>query len=234
MKFSFFIFFIFIVNNSFAWDFDISSNCSYAWEIQTCMEANKNWNRRSIENPICINSKNIVEIAGQIILDKEFKTQDKKIENYISMLEENKDYYFWKNSSENFLKAIDDIEAKFSLTWEYWKAYLDLCNPSKPNSILTQTINCFSGEIANKEAKKYFLEDTSCVALAMTKLEIYKQVTYDILKLNKNQVKKDEIKKYTQSQRTKYDKLLDIIMINIWYMERLWKKWPSKTKNPLK
>jgi len=49
----------------------------------------------------------------------------------------------------------------------------------------------------------------------MTKLEIYKQVTYDILKLNKNQVKKDEIKKYTQSQRTKYDKLLDIIMINI-------------------
>lgn len=233
MKFLFFIIFILFVNNVSAWDFDISPNCSYAGEIQSCVEANKNWTQRSIENPICINSKNKVEIAWQIILDKEFQTQDKKIENYLNSLEENKDYYFWKNAKESYLKAIDDIEAKFSFIWEYWKYYLDLCNPSKPNSILVQTMDCFSGEIANSEAKKYFLEDTNCIALAQTKLEIYKQVAYDILKLNKNQVRKDEIKKYTKSQRTKYDKLLDIIMINIGYIERLWKKWPSKTKNPL-
>jgi hypothetical protein len=34
-----------------------------------------------------------------------------------------------------------------------------------------------------------------------------------------------------QEERTKYDKLLEIVMVNVWFLERIWKKWPSKTKS---
>jgi hypothetical protein len=36
---------------------------------------------------------------------------------------------------------------------------------------------------------------------------------------------------YDQEIRTKYDKVIDLMMINLWYLERIRKKWPSKTKN---
>jgi hypothetical protein len=36
---------------------------------------------------------------------------------------------------------------------------------------------------------------------------------------------------YDQEIRTKYDKVIDLMMINLWYIERVWRKWPSKTKN---
>jgi hypothetical protein len=49
--------------------------------------------------------------------------------------------------------------------------------------------------------------------------------------LNQDQVASDEKKLYDQEIRTKYDKVLDLMMINIGYIERIRKKWPSKTKN---
>jgi len=49
----------------------------------------------------------------------------------------------------------------------------------------------------------------------LTKLEVFKTVSYDILKLNKRQIDKDEKKKNTQKRRKKYDKLLEIITVNI-------------------
>ena len=48
--------------------------------------------------------------------------------------------------------------------------------------------------------------------------------------MNKQQVLRDEKKLYEQENRTKYDGLLDIMMVNMWYFERIWQKWPSKTK----
>ncbi|MDR0772395.1 MAG: hypothetical protein LBF15_05210 [Candidatus Peribacteria bacterium] len=56
-------------------------------------------------------------------------------------------------------------------------------------------------------------------------------MAYNIMLLNQNQVANDEKKLYDQEIRTKYDKVLDLMMINIGYVERIRKKWPSKTKN---
>jgi hypothetical protein len=41
--------------------------------------------------------------------------------------------------------------------------------------------------------------------MTFQKLAIYKQVSYDLLLLNKLQVSKDEKKLYQQEERTKYD-----------------------------
>ncbi len=231
MKILFLIFLLAFLNQTYAASGDILSTCSYKQEIEKCLKANQNWTTRAIEDFICINSFNQIEIAWQIILDKEFKKNDKEIEKYLKWLEDNKSYYFWPSSKESFLKAVDDIEEKFSVWWEYWKKYAELCDPTNNKSILSKTFDCFENWVPNTQAQKYFFTQTECSVLVATKLEIYKQVAYDILKLNKNQVKKDEIKKYTWNQRTKYDKLLEIVMVNMWYMERIWKKWPSKSKN---
>jgi hypothetical protein len=66
--------------------------------------------------------------------------------------------------------------------------------------------------------------------LTRVKLSLYKQVAFDIIKLNKQQVRKDALKKYFIQQRTKYDKLLDVMMVNLGYMQRILAKWPSKLK----
>jgi hypothetical protein len=41
--------------------------------------------------------------------------------------------------------------------------------------------------------------------MTFQKLAIYKQVSYDLLLLNKLQVSKDEKKAYVQEERSKYD-----------------------------
>jgi hypothetical protein len=52
-----------------------------------------------------------------------------------------------------------------------------------------------------------------------------------LLLLNKLQVSQDEKKEYVQKERKKYDWLLSKFRVNIWYVERIWAKWPSKIKN---
>lgn len=64
------------------------------------------------------------------------------------------------------------------------------------------------------------------------KLRIYENVAINVLKLNKLSIRKDNKKTYQQENRWNYEKLIDLVNINIWYMERIWKKWPSKTKYP--
>ena len=51
--------------------------------------------------------------------------------------------------------------------------------------------------------------------LANVKIYIYEQAAYDILKLNKSQVRQDFAKKYVHEERTKYDKLIESSFINI-------------------
>jgi hypothetical protein len=70
------------------------------------------------------------------------------------------------------------------------------------------------------------------MVLAETKLNVYKQVAFDILILNKMYIRKDSMKKYVIEERKKYNILLDIMMVNIGYIERILSKWPSKIKNP--
>lgn len=232
---SFFILFSFVLNTYAATGEIVADDCAYKSEFEQCMEANKNGEPRSIEDFVCVSSPNSVEIMSQIILDKQFKKYDKELDTYLTQLENNKTKYFGKSASKTFLEAIDEIESKL---WVYnddslWKKYMDSCDVTSKNSVVAATIECFGWSVPADDVDNYF-QEADCKKLALTKLEINKQVAYDILKLNKNQVKKDERKLYVQNERNKYDKLLELIMLNIWYMERIWKKWPSKTKNPKK
>jgi hypothetical protein len=101
-------------------------------------------------------------------------------------LEKSKDYYFWEKQKEPFLKAVDDIWKKFSPTWEYGKKYLKFCRPDEKDSVLNQTMWCFWW-VVSADTWKYFFMETDCKKLVTTKLEVSKQVAYDILKLNKLQ-----------------------------------------------
>ncbi len=210
--------------------FLVSDICSYKWEFEECIWANKNGQARTVEDFVCISSNNYFQIMGQIILDLEFKKIDKEVDTYFKNLEDNKSYYFWKDSKEPFTSAIDLIESKFDMYWEFGEKYMQICTTGE-NSIVQKTMNCFWGSIPANEASAYFFQDTTCRNLVATKLEINKQVAYDILKLNKHQIKQDEDKLYMQTERWRYDKLLEIIMVNVGYLERIWKKWPSKTKS---
>lgn len=225
---------IFFFENTFA-QTTIDRACKYKTQVDECVEANKRgwaW-PRSIESFTCLSDRDSLKILTQIILDESFKKVDKEIENYIEFLESEKDYYFWTNSKETYIKAIDEIENKFSLygAWSFGQKYLKYCTPQNKESIISQTSSCVVWWIPVVSINQFF-NQTDCRVLAQVKLEIAKQVAYDVLKINKNQVSKDEKKKYSQWQRKKYNQILDILMINIWYVERIWKKWPSKTKNP--
>ncbi len=211
--------------------FVVSDLCQYKWPFEQCLAANKDGSTRTIEDFVCLASSNYFEIMAQIILDKEFKKIDKEVDTYFKNLEDNKSYYFGKDSKEPFTNAIDVIEDKFDIYGEFGMKYLWVCGATSEAWVLQQTINCFGWSIPADESTKYFLSDTSCKNLILTKLEVNKQVAYDVLKLNKHQIKKDEDKTHMQRERNKYDKLLEIIMVNVGYLERIWKKWPSKTKS---
>lgn len=227
-KIIFILFFLFFYNLSF-W------NCEYESYINQCIEANKTWKARTIDDFVCPDTKDKIKIISQIILDLEFKKIDKEVENYLSNLEASKNKYFSEDTSKTFLQAIDEIENHFSIFWDsFWKRYYDLCNYKE--NILWKMMQC-NLDSENKpyytydEAKKFLWSNFLCNNLVNVKLDIYKKISYNILQLNKHQIRNDNKKKLQQNQRTKYDKLLEIIMINIWYIERIWRKWPSKNKN---
>lgn len=233
MKKLIFLLFLSIFNISLAssGDLVVSDTCEYKSEFEQCKSANLNWQARSIEDFVCLSSQNYVEIMWQIVLDKEFKKLDKELDTYLKNLEDNKSYYFWKDSKEPFTSWVDEIEKKFWIYWEFWEKYMNLCKAEEKDTIVSKTLECFWWSVPDVESIKYFLEQTTCKKMVLMKLEINKQVAYDVLKLNKRQVKKDEDKLYMQRERNKYDKLLEIVMVNVWYLERIWKKWPSKTKS---
>lgn len=211
--------------------FVVSDLCQYKSEFEQCLDANKDWSTRTIEDFVCLASNNHFEVMAQIILDKEFKKIDKEVDEYFQNLEDNKSYYFGKNSKEPFTNAIDLIESKFDIYGDFWMKYAWVCWATSTQWVLQKTLNCFWWKMPSDESTRFFLSDTSCKNLIQTKLEVNKQVAYDVLKLNKHQIKKDEDKLYMQNERNKYDKLLEIIMVNVGYLERIWKKWPSKTKS---
>jgi hypothetical protein len=70
-----------------------------------------------------------------------------------------------------------------------------------------------------------------CENLVATKLDIYKQVSFDVLKLNKSQIKNDTYKSVMQDQRGKYDRLIDLINVNLNFIERIWARVPYLVKD---
>lgn len=214
---------LFIISNSYA---EESYTCAYSWKIEECVN-NQN-NHRSIEDFVCIQwSKE--KIVYQIVLDEKFKEFDKEIESFLENLYNSKDYYFWQNKKEDYIKWVDLIEEKLGDYWEYAARYKALCSTWE-DWIISEVLECLWWKSSNYNAKD-FLEWSNCVSLYKTKLVIFREVAYNILKENKYNILKDNHKVFTQSQRKSYDALFELIRINIGYIERLWKKWPSKTNS---
>lgn len=206
-------------------------SCSYKSDFDQCMEENKNWSPHSIEDFICISSepKNVLY---NIVLDKKFKELDKQADDYLVSLYESKNYYFWEQRKEPYVKWTDEIQKVLWINWAFYKKYYDLCNWWEKKSILWEALTCYKEWIPIYDVKSYFTDSNSCLALVKKKLYVRTQVAYRILETNKIEVRKDESKKYLQEQRDKYSKVVDLMMYNIWYVVRISHKWASKTKNP--
>jgi len=213
-----------------------ASTCKYTSEIQECINANKPWAwswPRSIKDFVCLQSNNTEEVTYQIVLDKKFKKVDKDIDLFLSNLENDKWKYFWSQRTSSFLLGVQDIYDKFYIDGEYWVRYHDLCDVSKSGSILQESMTClwWSSTI---DQSKWFFARSDCMTLAQSKLNIYKKVAINILKSNKHEVRKDDRKKHTNEQKTKYDEVIDLFRINLSYLERILSKLIEKTKTVYK
>lgn len=238
--FLFFVLFFISISKSFASEWEISETCSYKNQINECIKASKQWTVMSIEEYECIDASPALMLY-QIILDKKFKEIDKKAEEYLALLEQNKSYYFWIESQKTIVDALDDIDIIFSdetniniiefnktiNTW-FLAQYYDVCK-----NIWSQVSSCY-GDMPILEAWKAFNPNPvetnpKCISLAKIKNQAYKELSYNILLENKVQIRKDNRKIFVQEQRKKYNDLFELIRINLWYLERIWKKWPLKT-----
>lgn len=205
--------------------------CKYESEIEQCVSENNWWTPRSIEDFVCIQSTDKEKIAYQIVLDFKFKEIDEEVESYLDKLEKSKDLCFWENKSLSYLECIQDIYDRFKIYWKYWEVHNNYCSAIWEESIIQETVTCLWWETTVLNVQNYFNE-TDCMELADYKMSIYQEVALNILKINKQSVIKDARKEYVQEERSTYDTVLDLFMINLWYIERIWMKWPSKTLYP--
>lgn len=178
---------------------------------------------KSIENFPCLQASTEKRVA-QIVMDENFKKVDKEMEEVLRNIYESKDFYFGKDAKYSY---IDWLSYIFSESKKFLESYNSACELS-----IWEVQQCFeiSVEIANN-----FLAWSNwyCYKLARFKVYTFWEIAYNWLLLNREQVSRDQKKLYQQWQRTKYEEVLDLIIINLSYIEKIWKSWPSKTRNPL-
>ena len=204
--------------------------CSYAGKYNQCVSANENGTARSIDDFICIESRWWwEEMLQQIILDEKFKEIDEEAEDYLEKLEKDKEAYFWETPKASFLEALDDINANFAQYEYYWQKYNEICT----KTVLEEFLEC-TDSIANINVPDFIdgIESWVCISMMETKLEVYKQVAYDTLKLNRLAARQDDRKQYVIEEREKYSWVMQIMLNILWYMERIVNGWVTKTKNP--
>ena len=210
----------------FSINFVFWNSCSYQKEIDKCLDANKNSTTKSIEDFVCI-VWSYEKIVYQVVLDGEFKEIDDEMDNYIYDLEKEKNRYFWKKKIKNFVWWLNDLSEKK----EYFRnKYKDSCWIN----IISKVVSCSDSNSTSNDNAKDFFKESDCMSLANQKLEIFDNITYSILLMNKQQVKADDKKKYDQLQRQDYNRVLDLMMVNIWYIERIWQKTISFIAKPYK
>lgn len=213
--------------------------CNYKAEIDKCNTALLAvwiWKKTSFtpwtslknfDDFVCIQDSNDKKIS-QIILDLKFREIDNEMDIYLNDLNTQKDKYFWQEAKLDYVDVLDNIEEKTNY-------FITKLNNSCP-IILEETNICLKDYWNSTDITEFtstFLQGSNwpCYKLWNIKVSLFKDVALSILVSNQSQVLIDDKKKYDQKIRTKYDNLLDLMMINIWYLERIWKKWPSKTKN---
>lgn len=203
-------------------------SCSYSSQIEKCIT--ENWKKATIwpkwiEDFLCI-VWTPEKITYQIVLDEEFKKVDKKMDLYIEELEKNKNIYFGVNKQKTYIEWVNDIIQKSK---DFSREYNWLCS----NTIIEETLSCMKDKTISIQNTKDFISNNwgACTLMIDKKIEIFRDVSFSILMLNKQQVKLDEKKLYDQWQRSNYDNLLDIMNINLSYIERIIKKTVSFISN---
>ncbi|MFK7780476.1 MAG: hypothetical protein QM490_05080 [Candidatus Gracilibacteria bacterium] len=204
---------------------NITYGCSYKGEIDACIAANKSGTTKSIEDFVC-RVGTYEEVAYQVVLDLEFKLLDEEMDLYIENLEKNKNFYFGLEKKKTFIEGINDIETKR----KYFRmGYMKLCG----DTIILKVQSCMEDEKVSISNTKDYFKISKCEELVSKKIEIFDHVAFAVFMLNKEQVRSDEKKTYDQGERKNYDLVLEIMMINLGYIERIWKKWPTKLANPI-
>lgn len=213
------------------------AQCDYYDLMLDCKEKNKNGIAHLTTDYLCISSDNDEEILYNIILDKKFGLVDKKVDDYMKWLSSSKNYYFWKEKKSSFFQWVDIIGLKFGRFWEYWQEYNIVCDVARTDWVFQETLACMDAvdgdgitRLVTERAGAFF-EWSSCIQMAEKNLSIHELVAYDLMKVNKAAIRRDNRKRFMQNQRDKFENLLSLMRINVWYMERIWKKWPSKTKD---
>ncbi|MCH2189207.1 hypothetical protein MK079_05275 [Candidatus Gracilibacteria bacterium] len=199
-----------------------SNTCEYQSEIDECLATDT---PRAITDYVC-SEGSYEEKVYQIVLDKKFQELDKEVETYIFELERDKDRYFGKNRDYHHMDGILEVFDLFSSNGYYGKKYKQMCG----EEVVKEAIVCMGGTSPVDTSLDFFREST-CQDLVDFKMNVYERVAYDVLLMNKGQVRKDESKLYVTDERTKYDALIDLFSVNLSYIERIWKKWPSKIYN---
>ncbi len=199
--------------NSYA---DELISCEYAWKFQQCKVANQNGSSRTIKDFVCISSTKDEDILDQIILDVEFKKIDDQVESFLDKLKNDKEA-----SAVDSNTVIDDIAKNLLPEGIFYRQYKSLCNWW----ILAKRAECTGWKVPNIAAWEWIDPlwwESECMSLVKNKLNIYSQVAYDTMKINKADVREDRLQEWVVQQlRTKYDKLIDLMVAIIWNIWRL-------------
>ena len=225
--------------------------CKYTSEISQCSSEvekflPKDWSGfiwiwssiKWFDDFVCLQAPPEIRIA-QIAMDMNFREIDEEVDEYLENLESNKDLFFWNEAQLNYYQWVNYIYDKAN---EFEEKYKAACRKSI-EELWECTKNMLyddsdkQSSIGVNEAIKYLWDWKwwwwECYKLVEIKTDILSSVSYNILLLNQQSVQKDQQTLYEQETRTKYNKILDIMMINLGYIERIWQKTPSFTKNPL-
>lgn len=245
IKILFFILFFVIFTSSTS-----ASECKYLNKFYQCDAAIKSFIWKSNSKLIwvwgslkdftdfpCIQDSEEARIF-QIAVDENFKEIDKEMDEYLKNLFESKNYYFWKEKNNNYIEWIEHIFLKKD---EFQEKYNEACRIS-----FMETADC-TKNLAHKDPKEqasisvvwaldfinWQKNSWSCFSLAWVKSNIFLEVAYNWLLLNRQQVSKDMQKQYVQTQRENYWKVLEAMRLNQSYIERINSQWTSKTKHTL-
>lgn len=116
-----------------------------------------------------------------------------------------------------------------------WGGDSTICNQTQ-GTILEASAKCFGWSLPFAEAQAFIWTDIKgtegyCFKMAEYTLKLDYKATEIIMETNKMQVRKDDKKRYFQDRRSKYSELIDMMLYNLWFIERVWKKWSVRLTN---
>lgn len=225
----------------FFWTTFSAETCKYTAKIEECTSAINSFAGRKLETIIpggaiksiedfpCIQDAPEKRVF-QIAMHENFTLIDEELESYLEKLYAAKEFYFGKNAQYNYYDALNHIYEQRKM---FRQKYYTACQTA-----YEETGECVGdeevGSLSIKEAKDYIQKwSWICYDLVEKKVMIFTEVAYNGLLMNRQKVLQDRKMLYDHGQITKYNEVLDLMRINLSYVERLWKKTVKFMKHTL-